>query len=99
MRKFILVLAILLGALQYKLWFGEGNLLEVRHLQKEIVLQREKNERLKNNDRVLSAEVKALKTQGSAIGELARNRLGMIRRGGTFFEYLAAKPAQSKIAK
>ena len=47
MRVLIIILLSLLVVLQFKLWFGDGGLLEVRQLRQSIAAQQEENERLR----------------------------------------------------
>jgi len=86
MKPVIAVLAILLLLLQFKLWFGEGSMKDVWRLEQAIAAQREENQRLGERNQALAAEVADLKQGLDAIEERARNELGMIRSGETFFQ-------------
>lgn len=85
MRWLLILLLLLFGGLQYRLWFGEGNLPSVWALQEEIAKQQTVNDQLEARNQALKAEVKDLKQGLSAMEERARSELGMIRRGETFF--------------
>ena len=88
MRKFallLLVLAVLLAWLQYRLWFGKGGQREVDALQDQVTQQAYANTGLKQRNDVLAAEVKDLKSGEAAIEERARSELGMIKPGETFY--------------
>jgi cell division protein FtsB len=52
-----LVLLLLLGGLQYRLWVGNGSLAQVTELKQQIDEQHAENERLLERNRVLDAEV------------------------------------------
>ncbi|MGB0466157.1 MAG: cell division protein FtsB [Pontibacterium sp.] len=93
-RWLIVCLLILLAALQYRLWFGEANLRQVWSLKQEIELQQVENKKLSQRNKQLEAEVQDLKTGLSALEERARNELGMIREGETFFQLV--QPDQRK---
>ncbi|SFM30011.1 cell division protein FtsB [Ectothiorhodospira mobilis] len=80
-----LLLALLLG-LQYKLWFGEGGLLEVYELNRALERQRAENRELRSRNEALEAEVRDLKTGLEAIEERARRDLGMIAEDEVFFQ-------------
>lgn len=80
-----LLMVALLG-LQYRLWFGEGNLLSVWSLQQAIAQQEAENARLSTRNRKLEAEVRDLKQGVSALEERARSELGMVREGETFLQ-------------
>lgn len=77
---------VLLIMLQYRLWRGNGNLPEVRHLERVKIAQMEENHRLQERNRSLSAEVLDLKHGLDAIEARARSEMGMIKSDETFFQ-------------
>ncbi|MCY1391804.1 Cell division protein FtsB [compost metagenome] len=81
-----LVLLVLLGGLQYRLWVGNGSLKHVADLQQQIAEQRAENERLLERNRVLDAEVLELKKGMETVEERARHELGMVKEGETLFQ-------------
>lgn len=85
MRLLIVVLIVMLGALQYRLWFGEGNLPSVWSLENDIQEQQQQNDLLAARNQALVAEVNDLRSGIVAIEERARSELGMIQKGETFF--------------
>ena len=87
MRVLALILAALVLALQYPLWFGKGGWLKVRELSRQVEVQREENARLKARNEALDAEVRSLKQGLEAIEERARQDLGMIRQDEVFFQF------------
>lgn len=76
--------------LQYRLWLGHGNLIEVRHLQQTLAEKKEGNKSLKEQTQSLAAEVLDLKHGLEAIEERARSEMGMIKKGETFYEIVPA---------
>lgn len=88
MRILIAVLIILLLLLQYKLWFAEGGLIKVWHLNEAVEQQQIENEKLKERNRALEAEVRDLKQGLEAIEERARSELGMIGRDETYYQVI-----------
>ena len=82
------VLTLLLLVLQYDLWIGDGSIANVISLQRAIEAQKQENERLRERNLALDAEVKDLKTASDAIEERARLELGMIRDGETFYRVI-----------
>lgn len=86
MKAVILLLVLLVGYLQYRLWFGDGNLVEVFQLRDEVEAQREENSRLQERNAVLDAEVRDLQQGHDAIEEHAREDLGMVKDGETFYQ-------------
>jgi cell division protein FtsB len=87
-RLLIVLLVVLVGFLQYRLWVGEGSLAEVHSLQREIAAQEAELERLTARNRELQAEVDDLRTGLDALEERARGELGMIKPGETFLQVI-----------
>lgn len=81
-----LVLLLLLGGLQYRLWVGNGSLAQVASLTKQIEEQRAENEGLLERNRVLDAEVMELKKGLETVEERARHELGMVKEGETLYQ-------------
>lgn len=92
-RALIVLLLILLAGLQYRLWFGEANILEVRQLRADIERQVEENDRLILRNHQLEAEVRDLRNGLSAIEERARSGQGMIKQGETFYQLIEPRNA------
>jgi len=86
MKMVVVLLVLLLGYLQYRVWFGDGNLIEVFQLRDEVEAQREENNRLHERNAVLDAEVRDLQQGFDAIEEHAREDLGMVKDGETFYQ-------------
>src|SRR5829696_3305399 len=80
------LLILALGVLQYRLWASPGGMREVWRLEKAIAEQVSENERLKERNKTLSAEVRDLKEGHIAIEERARTDLGMVKPNETFFQ-------------
>ncbi|MDH7452006.1 cell division protein FtsB [Luteimonas composti] len=85
LRLLLLALVALLGLLQYRLWFGNGGRQAVEVLDARVQEQGRQNEGLGQRNAALAAEVADLKSGEAAIEERARNELGMIRPGETFY--------------
>jgi cell division protein FtsB len=88
MRLVALVLILLIAALQYPLWFGKGGWLRVWEIDRELQAQRASNEKLRQRNAALDAEVRDLKNGYEAIEERARNELGMTKPDEVFYEVL-----------
>ena len=86
MKLVIIILLVLLAMLQYRLWFGHGNLLEVRQLEQIRAEKIAENKSLKDRTQSLAAEVLDLKHGLEAIEERARSEMGMIKKGETFYQ-------------
>ena len=83
------ILAVLLVLMQYPLWLGEGGWLAVRQGAKKLETQETLNQRLRERNETLQAEVSDLKQGREAIEERARSELGMIAPNETFIRVLA----------
>lgn len=94
-RWSLLVLALLTGWLQYRLWYGPGNAGQVQALQEQVDAQKRENAGLQQRNDALTAEVLDLKEGESAIEERARSELGMIRPGEKFYRVVEASPRQA----
>ncbi len=86
MKIIVAALAVLFVLLQYKLWFGEGSMMEVWRLDRAIATQTAENAQLRERNQALAAEVSDLKQGVEAIEERARRELGMIKKGETFYQ-------------
>ncbi|GAB2803331.1 cell division protein FtsB [Halomonas shantousis] len=86
MLKWVFVaLIVLIGLLQYRLWFGEGGLGELSHIQARADTLEEKNAQQRARNERLAAEVVDLKNGLDAIEERARSDIGMVRGDEQFF--------------
>jgi cell division protein FtsB len=92
-RWLVVVLLLLLGLLQHRLWFGDGGLSELWALRDQIRAQEAELARLRDRNSALAAEVHNLKTGLDAIEERARNELGMIRSGELFLQVVEPEEA------
>ena len=88
-------LIFLLLLLQYRLWTGNGSLVEVNLLKDEIEKVKNENENLKERNLSLTAEVFDLKQGHEAIEEIARSEMGMIKDGETFYQIIDNADQQS----
>jgi cell division protein FtsB len=89
MRIVIAVLTVLVLGLQYRLWVGDGGMREVWRLREEVSSQQAENEKLKERNRTLVAEVQDLKQGKTAIEERARTDLGMIGGNESFYQVMS----------
>ena len=84
----LLLLALLLALLQYKLWFGNGGQREVQALRMQVAKQETQNIALQQRNEALKAEVDNLKSGEAAVEERARSELGMVKPGETFYRVI-----------
>jgi cell division protein FtsB len=85
-----LALVSMLLGLQYRLWIADGGLAHAHRLRKELSSQRMEIEQLRNRNAALDAEVQSLKSGLDEIETRARQSLGMVKQGETF--YLVVHP-------
>jgi cell division protein FtsB len=88
LRIVLLLLLVLLAWLQYRLWFGNGGEREVAQLRAQVQQQERDNAGLQQRNDALAAEVEDLKSGEAAVEERARNELGMIKPGETFYRVI-----------
>ncbi len=91
MRILGVIFVLLFLVLQYDLWLGDGSLATVWRLQKKITLQQKENNKIRQRNESLMAEVNDLKKGDAAIEERARNELGMVKKGETYIQVVDDK--------
>ena len=79
------LMCIVLAGLQYRLWVGQGSLAELAELRRDTDRQQVNNQELAIRNRLLEVEVADLMDGFDTVEEIAREELGMIRDGETFF--------------
>ena len=82
---FLTVLLLTLVCLQFRLWIGQSSFAHVNDLRSEIELRTVENEVRRQRNDVLKTEILDLKHHLSAVEEISRSELGLIRKGETFF--------------
>jgi|WetSurMetagenome_2_1015567.scaffolds.fasta_scaffold122560_2 cell division protein FtsB len=88
MKPFIIIFLILLLLIQYRLWFGDDGLAQAFRMKHAIVEQENQNSSLKQHNEQLISDIAALKHNNAAIENRARNDLGMIKNGETFYQII-----------
>ena len=86
MRWLLLTLLILLGVMQYPLWFAEGSFAEQHRLELQVEEQTRINAELQARNAVLEREVLELQTGNKGVEQRAREQLGLVREGETFYQ-------------
>lgn len=82
------VLVVMVLALQYRLWFGKHSIPDYLLMQEELKQQQLHNQNLKQRNSLLLADIDDLKIGLESIEERARNELGLIKPGETFYRIL-----------
>ena len=91
MKLLIVMLILLIAGLQYRAWFSDDGYFAARALNERLEQQQRRAELQRQRNRLLAAEVLALKEGHAAVEARARADLGMIREGETF--YIVAEEA------
>lgn len=91
-RYAIILLIVLFIGLQYKLWFGDGGLLELWQLEGNVAEQKSANAKMQEQNAALTAEVEDLKIGIAAVEERARTELGMIKDDEVFYQIVEENP-------
>ena len=76
--KRTLLLLFLLAGVQYPIWFGKGNVQDLRALKSRVEQKQEQVTRLEIRNRMVAEQIKDLKQGQEAIAEIARDELGFI---------------------
>ncbi len=88
MKILITVIILLIIHLQYRLWYGDGSIAEIRDYQQRLDDLKKLSEEKRQRNEALYAEVLDLRKGQEAIEERARDELGMIKEDETFFQVL-----------
>jgi cell division protein FtsB len=91
MKWVTVILITLLALLQYRLWFGKHSVPDYLIMQQEVSEQSQQNANLTQRNSLLKAEISDLKVGLDAVEERARNELGLIKQGETFYRILPAE--------
>ena len=83
-----LLLIALLGALQYRLWFGKNSVADFNEMQTQIDTLEQQNANLRQRNQLLRADIDDLQLGIESMEERARNELGLIKEGETFYRIL-----------
>lgn len=76
--------------MQANLWLSDNGYRKTRELRRAVSDQRQQNQRLKERNVALEAEVLNLKNGREAAEERARTDLGLIGRKETFYQVVPA---------
>lgn len=88
MKILLSIIVLLVMLLQYRLWYGDGGIDEIKAYQQRLDDLQQQVEEKKERNEALYAEVEDLRKGQEALEERARDELGMIKEGETFFQVL-----------
>jgi len=92
LKTLVVILAILFVFLQYKLWFADDGVQQTQALQARIAKQQEENTKVQHENQDLNTEIVSLKKNPNEVEGLARDRLGMVKQGETYYQFVKQKP-------
>ena len=96
MKILTIALVLILGALQYELWFSQNGVRQYFALKHDVAEQQKYNDQLALRNQVLATEINDLKNGKEAIEEHARNDLGMVKNGETFYQVVQPPPTNTQ---
>lgn len=83
-----LILIALFASLQYRLWFGKHSVPDFQSKQVQIGTLKQQNANLRQRNQLLRADIDDLLLGIESMEERARNELGLIKDGETFYRIL-----------
>ncbi len=86
MRTLLICLFLILLALQYKLWVGDGSVSSWLNTEHKRELQEKANQQMLARNQSLLADITELKSGDQALEEQARFELGMIKSGEVYYQ-------------
>jgi len=88
MRGLTVVLVLMLAGLQWRVWFGDASVGEVRHKEARLALLEAEQARLERRNETLVAEVVSLRQGVDAVEAHARLNLGLVRPDERFYQVI-----------
>lgn len=79
-------LLVALLFLQYRLWFQADGMRDIWRLKSAIAQQTAENEKFKKRNDELLFQIQRLQNSHDATESRARNELGMVKKGETFYQ-------------
>ncbi len=93
LKPSLVVMALLLLALQYQLWFQPSGILTLITLKQEALKGETENAKLRERNKTLKQNVSSLKSDREAIENRAREELGLVKKGETYYRVVERKTA------
>jgi len=79
------IAVVLFVWLQFSLWFGQSGHFARERLHDQLQSQQAKVGKLRHKNKILTAQVIALKADPSGLEARARHDLGMVKQGEVFY--------------
>lgn len=94
--KIPLLLLIVLGYLQYSLWYGKNNIEDYQDNLQMLAELHEDNSQLKARNEQMFAEINDLQRGSEAVEERARSHLGMVKPNEYFYRIIIEPNSQKQ---
>lgn len=91
MKVISFCLLIAIGFLSYDIWAGRNGLKQYDEISANLLKAQQQSAKLQDRNQAVIDELNDLKQGNTAIEELARTELGLIREDETFFRILGDK--------
>ena len=88
MRLILFFLILALTGLQYKLWLGDGSIVQWKHVETKIAAQKSENDAIASRNRAIEADILELKRGDQALEEQARYELGMVKNDEVYYQFV-----------
>ena len=88
MRSIVIFLLLALIGLQYKLWLGDGSVLQWFRLENKLAVQEQENKKLAARNHAIEADIMELKSGEQSLEEQARYELGMVKEGEVYYQFV-----------
>ena len=89
------VFVVMLILLQYALWGGKQNVIDLYRLNRQVVDVRNENHEFQSRNDQLHEDVIDIKSRLGAIESLARFDLGLIKPGETYYQIVRSESDQN----
>lgn len=89
--RFYMIIAVMASVfvfLQYRLWFESGGIRDMLRLKHQLALEMKTNDDIKRSNEALLDQLKRMQYSQDATESRARNELGMVKQGETFYQVI-----------
>ena len=94
-KLFLAVFVVMVILLQYALWGGKQNVIDLYRLNLQVDDVRNENHEFHSRNDQLHEDVIDIKSRLGAIESLARFDLGLIKPGETYYQIVRSEPDQN----
>ncbi|MCR9192681.1 MAG: cell division protein FtsB [Gammaproteobacteria bacterium] len=88
MKMILAVLIVVLLSLQYKLWLGDGGVIQAHRIKARCLALEAENAKLQQRNHAIEADIVSLKSGGQALEEQARSELGMVKHNEEYYQFV-----------